>query len=269
MPITVRERLGSGVLSKTDDGETGSAELLYDIDGTNDEQQALTALDGQAPATHKNLDRQELSVEPTDDQYRWVGTARYALDPADNATTFSFDTGGGSQHITNSRSTISKTAASGTAPDFKGAIGVTADSVEGLDITTPVFNFELRKFKDSVTTAYLANVYDLTGKVNNAQVVLTVNGATITFEAGELLFLGASGGKTIGKGQWEINYRFAAQPNRTSIAVGDITVPAKKGWEYLWVRYKDAEHGASKSIVKVPLAAYVEQVYESGDFSLL
>ncbi len=50
MAITVRERLGSGQLSKTDDGETGSAELLYDIDGTNDEQQALTALDGQAPA---------------------------------------------------------------------------------------------------------------------------------------------------------------------------------------------------------------------------
>jgi len=270
MPVTVKEKLGSGQLSKDDSGEAGSAELTYDIEGTADEDTALTSLKSAAPATHKGMNRQECGVEPTDDKHRWTGTARYALDPADSATRFSFDTGGGSQHVTNGLATVSKTPAPGkTAPDFKGAIGVTPDNVEGVDITTPVFNFELTKYLDSVTTAYLGDVYALTGKVNNAQVVLTVNGATLTFAAGELLFLGASGGKTVGKGQWEVTYRFAASPNRTNIAVGDITVPAKKGWEYLWVRYEDAEDAAAKALVKRPLAAYVEQVYETGDFSKL
>ena len=42
--------------------------------------------------------------------------------------------GGGTQHITQSIATIQKYAPPGkTAPDFKGAIGVTHDSVEGVD----------------------------------------------------------------------------------------------------------------------------------------
>ena len=43
----------------------------------------------------------------------------------------------------------------------------------------------------------------------------------------------------------------------------------KKGWEYMWVRYADAEDAAAKAIVKKPVAVYVEKVYEEGDFSTL
>ena len=60
-----------------------------------------------------------------------------------------------------------------------------------------------------------------------------------------------------------------ASPNRTNIVIGEITVASKKGWEYLWVRYADAEDAAAKAIVKVPVAAYVEKVYEEGDFAAL
>ena len=60
-----------------------------------------------------------------------------------------------------------------------------------------------------------------------------------------------------------------ASPNRTGITVGDITGIAKKGWEYLWVRYEDAEDSTAKTLVKRPVAAYVEKVYESGDFAAL
>ena len=84
--------------------------------------------------------------------------------------------------------------------------------------------------------------------------------------AGECLFLGASGSKR-GEEDWEITFRFAASPNRTGITVGDITGIAKKGWEYLWVRYADAEDAAAKALVKKPVAVYVEKVYEDGDFS--
>jgi len=44
-------------------------------------------------------------------------------------------------------------------------------------------------------------------------------------------------------------------------------VASKKGWEYLWVRYADAEDATPKAIVKVPVAVYIEKVYEEGDFS--
>ena len=56
-------------------------------------------------------------------------------------------------------------------------------------------------------------------------------------------------------------------PNKTGLTVGDITDIDKKGWEYMWVRYADAEDATAKAIVKKPVAVYVEKVYEEGDFS--
>ncbi|MFN4261629.1 MAG: hypothetical protein ACK4RK_20290 [Gemmataceae bacterium] len=72
---------------------------------------------------------------------------------------------------------------------------------------------------------------------------------------------------TLGTEDWEIIFRFAASPNATDLTVGDIQGIEKKGWEYLWVRYADAED--ENTLVKQPIAAYVERVYDYGDFSLL
>jgi len=105
-----------------------------------------------------------------------------------------------------------------------------------------------------------AAYFALTGKVNNA--------SWKGFAAGEVLFLGVSGSKR-GEDDWEITFRFAASPNRTNIQIGNITVASKKGWEYLWVRYADVEDGGSNTLVKQPVAVYVEKVYEEGDFSAL
>lgn len=148
------------------------------------------------------------------------------------------------------------------APDFGGAIGVTHDSVEGVDIAIPVFNFSVPYYPSDaiVTNAYKGLLFSLTGKVNNA--------AFMGLAAGECLFLGASGSKR-SEDDWEITFRFAGSPNVTGLMVGDIGPIAKKGWEYLWVRYEDDEDSASKTLVKRPVAAYVERVYEEGDFSLL
>jgi len=126
----------------------------------------------------------------------------------------------------------------------------------------PVYHFSETHYKadEDVTAEYKATLFALTGKVNSA--------AFKGFEAGEVLFLGASGSKR-GEEDWEITYRFAASPNATNIQVGDITVTSKKGWEYLWVRYADAEDAGANALVKRPVAAYVEKVYEEGDFSAL
>jgi hypothetical protein len=151
-------------------------------------------------------------------------------------------------------------AADGTAPDFGGAIVVTHDNVEGVDITVPVYNFSETHYLSAatVTTAYRDTLFQLTGKVNN--------GSFRGLAAGQCLFRGASGSRrgTDSEDDWEITYKFAGSPNRTGITVGTISGIAKKGWEYMWVRYADAED--ANTLVKQPVAVYVEEVYEDGDF---
>ena len=122
-----------------------------------------------------------------------------------------------------------------------------------------------------MTPEYKGTLFQLTGKVNNA--------AFRGLAAGECLFLGASGtlhgtestsgGGTSEDGDWEITYRFAASPNKTGITIGSITGIAKKGWEYLWVRYADVEDTTAMVIVKKPVSVYVEKVYDDGDFAAL
>ena len=143
-------------------------------------------------------------------------------------------------------------------PDFHGAIGVSTDSVEGTDITVPVFNFTETHYIPIalVTGAYKTTLFYLTGRVNHAPFK--------GFARGEVLFLGASGSQR-GTEDWEIAFKFAASPNATDLTVGDITGIEKKGWEYLWVRYADAED--EETLIKQPVAAYVERT-ESADCSL-
>ncbi len=148
------------------------------------------------------------------------------------------------------------------APNFHGAIGVNDDQVAGTDITVPVYNFTETHFVDDflVTSTYKSNLFLLTGRVNNA--------VFKDFAKGELLFLGASGSKR-GKEDWEITFRFAASPNIQDLTLGTILGIAKEGWQYLWVRFSDDEDSTSHTLIKRPVAAYVEQVYPYGDFGLL
>ena len=276
MPTTLTEKLDS---RKWTTGENAACEMLYVLTGTSSDQTALALVENSTAQTYNDLVRQSVNLEPewvdtaTGDG-RWVATVRYGVKkpPEIGETTFSFDTSGGTQHTTQSLSTVHSYAPAGkTAPDFKGAVGVTHDNVEGVDITVPVFNFSVRRriAIASWSASYVGALYTLTGKVSSGSFTVTIHGTTYQFAAGEVLFLGASGDESSASEWVEVNYRFAASPNRTGITVGDITGISKKGWEYLWVRYADAEDAAAKMIVKKPIAAYVEKVYEDGCFALL
>ena len=272
MPTSFTERYESRKITTDQAGAAESAEFVYVLRGVADENSARILAGSSTPSTYGDLVRKSISLEPVHVDTAnlgaciWEVTVQYGVkdepetgDPA----VFSFDTGGGTQHITQSLGTIGSYAASGTAPDFKGAVGVTHDNVEGVDITVPVYSFsETHYLPDSqVTPAYKGTLFYLTGKVNNA----SFRGLA----AGECLFLGASGSQRGAGEDWEITFKFAGSPNRTGITVGPITGIAKKGWEYLWVRYADAEDAASNTLVKQPVAAYVEKVYEDGNFGSL
>ncbi|GAB6184611.1 hypothetical protein [Thermopirellula anaerolimosa] len=259
MPIAVFEKWES---RQTTEGESPSVDLIYIVRGTDNDLSAKSALAAASPVLYDGLVRQSLHIERVAADI-WEGSVRYGkLQPPETGdSSYQFDTGGGTQHITQSLQTVGRYAPSGkTAPDFQGAIGVTHDNVEGVDIAVPVFNFSETHYIASplVTSAYKATLFSLTGKVNGG----TFRG----FAPGEVLFLGASGSQR-GQEDWEITFRFAASPNVTGLVIGNIAGISKKGWEYLWVRYADDEDAAAKALVKRPIAAYVEQVYPYGDFS--
>lgn len=263
MPITVEQKWQGSRLSGSN--FDGSIDSEYYIRGTNDEFVARTNLDSATAATVGSLIKKDVNIDKRLGEEEWLGSVRWGMlerkDTGDSQ--FSFDTSGGSQRITQALSTIQKVAAAGTAPDFKGAIGVTENSVEGVDITVPVYNFEETHYIDAatVTAAYKNTLFTLTGQVNS----LAFKG----FSAGEVLFLGASGSARR-HDQWEITFKFSASPNVTGLTVGpDISGVNKEGWDYLWVRYQDEEDGAANKLVRVPEAAYVERVYNRGDLNLL
>ena len=252
-------------------GDKPTVTMQYILDGTADDLTAKSLLLSSTPTSYDGLVRDECTLEPifvdtVTGVGKWDCRVRYVkpeyTPPEVGESSFAFDTGGGTQHTTQSITTVSRYAASGTAPDFGGAIGVTHDNVEGVDITVPIYNFSETHYLDDsfVTSAYRGTLFNLTGKVNN--------GPFKGLAAGECLFLGASGAKR-GEEDWEITYRFAASPNRTNISVGSITGIAKWGWEYMWVRYADEEDTGSNTLVKKPAAVYIEKVYDLANFAAL
>ncbi|MCY2977260.1 MAG: hypothetical protein NTU79_01165 [Planctomycetota bacterium] len=255
MPITIDETYRS---REGTEGDQPSAELRFVIQGTDDDSIVRSLLLAYSPRDYLGLRRTGVTFEPLGGEI-WEGTAQYSKQEAQ----FTFDTGGGTQHISQSRGTVGIYAAPGEiAPNFGGAIGVNDDQVGGTDITVPVYNFTETHYIDDllVTEAYKLKLFNLTGKVND--------GLFKGFAKGELLFLGASGSKR-GKDDWEITFRFAASPNVAGLSLGAINGIAKEGWHYLWVRFTDDEDQGSHTLIKKPISAYVEQVYPYGDFSLL
>ena len=264
MAVTVLEKFES---RQSTTGENAQIDLEYVVSGTDDDVEAKAGLLAGSPAIYDGLIRQNVQIDPVGPQL-WDGKVHYGLTdhqpiPQTGESTFSFETSGGTQRITQSLGTVGKYAPSGgTAPDFQGAVGVTHDNVEGVDITVPVYQFAETHYlpASAVTNEYKGTLFRLTGKVNS--------GGFRGLNAGECLFLGASGSQR-GTEDWEITFRFAGSPNVTNLHIGDITVASKKGWEYLWVRYEDAEDTDAQTIVKRPTAAYVEKVYEEADFGAL
>jgi hypothetical protein len=238
-------------------GKQAVRELIYHIFDTDDEDEAANLVRSVAPGIYKGLSIDSINADP-EGGGKWKGYARYANSATGNE--YTFETGGGTQKITQSLGTTIYAGPYGEAPDFSGAIGVNGDSVEGVDVTVPAFEFtETHYFDDAIVTdSYKTTLFQLTGKINNA-----------TFKnraAGEVLFLGASGSKR-GDEKWGITYRFACSPNAASLSVGGISGIAKRGWDYLWIRYDDFPDMFAFALVKRPVAAYVERVYQEGNFA--
>ena len=172
---------------------------------------------------------------------------------------FAFDLTAQTEHVTQSKQTRqSIKRGGGVPPNTKRAIGVTADGeVQGCDRFKPYLEWSTSKTFEFVTLGYIYKLSELVGTTNNVPFYGS--------ETGTQMFLGATGNtKDINK--CVITFKFARQKHSDNITiVEDLVVPFKRGWDYLWVAYKNVEDG--NKLTQQPDAAYVEQIYDEGDFS--
>src|SRR5690554_2877828 len=123
MTIAIQEKIDS---RRVTTGENASAELTYTVTGSADDVAVREHLELNTPAEHDGLSRHTIDIEPVvvdsgANTGRWTATVRYARRQpiqigGDGEWTFS--TGGGTQHITQSLGTVNKFPPG--APDMKG-----------------------------------------------------------------------------------------------------------------------------------------------------
>jgi hypothetical protein len=271
MPLVMAERVRSRRSQLAVDSANGSIVRNYFVMGGSDDLAVRALCDSVIEPTYGGMYYHNYAIDPVGPAF-WDVTVNYfsTLPKSSTAPVFSFDTTGGTAHVNVSKATVRSYGLNDDeAPDYFGAIGVNGDSVEGCDVVVPQFSFSVTAYvpRALVTSAYRRVLFGLTGRTNDKP----WNG----FEEGEVLFLGAQG-SVRGYELWEIQFKFAASPNRLAdspagfLYVGRSTLNVeKRGWEYLWVRYADVVDGAAKAIVRRPASAYVERVYDAGDFDLL
>jgi len=250
---------------KCTDGDEPSAELRFNIAGTEDDGEARTLLLGAAPPTWtvggKTLVQKQRSLDPAGGGH-WKGSVTYGR----RESSYQFEIGGGSAHITEALDQTSY-GYEAAAPEMNHRINVTRDrngvTVNGLDIDAPTYAWSETHYlpAGAVNAAYKAALFAVAAAPVNQY-------AWRGFQAGEVKFKGASGQQR-GEEDWAITFKFEASPNATGLSVGNITGISKKGWEYLWVLYEEVEDGAAKVLVPSPLGVYVAKVYAESDFSLL
>ncbi|MEI8018002.1 MAG: hypothetical protein WCH39_07355 [Schlesneria sp.] len=232
--------------------------------GTDDFDSAIAAAKSFIPPRLGPLYLQNIKLSPITPT-NWDGSAIYAAPKPTDQPTYSIEIGVGSAHFTQSLQTVGAYAAPGVPatkiPNFKGAIGVTKDGVEGCDVNVPSLTWTEHQLLPSsqITKAYILTIFNLSARMNSSQWRI--------FAPGEALFMGATLQQSQDRDGWTGDFRWIGSPNAENIPVGNITVTAKLGHDYLWARYQDAV--SNGNAVKIPKFVFVERVYTFGDMSTL
>jgi len=253
--------------------KSASVEFNYIIRGSSNDVLVKNFLIAKSPTEYDGMSIESVSIKPMSVQTGgvdswWEGTVKYtwaAKEKNDDEgwplPTYSFDTSGGTFHISTSLMTIGSIPAPGTGnpPNFEGAIGVSKDKVQGVDIVLPKLGFsETHKFPvDTITGPFIKGLARATGRTNSDNFR--------TFKPGELLFLGATGQKS--DTDVSVTYKFEASENMVDYKLGNVTIPRKDGHHYLWTHYTDQTDDSTGTTQNKLRAAYVEQIYDTCNFS--
>lgn len=255
MTIRFRERPRSG--SSTAEPPTVTKE--YFLGGIDDQYiaqaYATSATDTSIATPQGMLWRQDVQVNHEGHKL-WYVTVPYGKEKKSTGSfKFSFDTTGGTIHISSSKQSIARYPA--TAANHKQLIGVHKDQVTGADIVSPALkmNYSFKHPAGMMTEAKARYLASVTGMTNSVM--------WHGFQPGEVLLLGATGSDGTDS-EAEVNYSVAAAANESGLTIGDIAGIMKKGHELIWISYKDAEDSGKPSTQ--PLGVYIERVYGEVDF---
>lgn len=231
----------------------------FTIAGTNNDAEVKAYAMGATPnvvaALEGILYRQDVRINPVGYNV-WKVEIPYGSRKTElGSYRISFDTSGGTVHLTHSRQTVNSYGTS--PPNHQQAIGVNGDQVEGVDVVIPALTVNIH-FKHPAGFISLPQIKTLaayTGAVNSA--------SFLTFDAGEVLFLGARGAEG-SEVETEVEYNFAMSQNINGLTIGSLTID-KEGHDYLWFRWQDAV--SNNKTAKQPQFAYVERVYARADLA--
>lgn len=116
------------------------------------------------------------------------------------------------------------------APDFRNAIGATADGVEGVDLVIPADNYAVtQKYQlSALSSTYLDTLRRLTGRTNDEPFTLSWQDQAIVFFPEECLYLGRTFKQT-STSEAEITHKFSGQESRLggTVTVAAFTQPAE------------------------------------------
>jgi hypothetical protein len=191
-----------------------------------------------------------------------------------SADEINFDTKGGRERIYYALNSIARYGVNGApAPLFNGGINVSKSGVGGVDIAAPGQRFSIKRrwMRNAITEDYLRTLFEMSGTVNDSKYQLTAANLAMRFDRRELLFLGASLTHKADNSVVYIQYDFEASYTVYDLEIGDsgITVPVKRGMDYLWVSFDSQEDPATNTLVDSPVGAYIEQVYREKNFANL
>ena len=126
------------------------------------------------------------------------GTVEYEYKNLDEFT-FSFDTTGGTQHITQSYQTRGYASPGCIPPNHCGAIGVNDREIAGCDVILPTLSFTMTRTRTGVLDLpFIKFIASMTGQINSEPF--------LSFQPGGVLFEVASGSQRIANMDSPLNY---------------------------------------------------------------
>ena len=235
----------------------GKLSVPFVVSGAHSENTCMNIALASSAVYRSGLWRQNVTASH-DGNGVWKGKIHYGMiQRAVGKWNLSFDTSGGTLHVTHNKAMRAKY---GTAARDTRAIGLNDGQLDGCDIIIPALKltWTFRHEAGVISLGRIKTLASFTGYVNN--------NAWMSFEPNEMLFLGATGSEG-NDTETSVAYSFAASANVTGLTIGSISGIAKKGHDYLDVKWIDGEDTGVD--IKTASAVYTHRVYDEANFSTL
>ena len=242
--------------------------LHYWLDGIHDDAAARAYVTAATPLLFDGYYRQNINMDPKGNGFWEIDVPYGAIDQCTDIGTvsISYETSGGSAHMTLAKQHIASygPTESDTPPDHGGALNVTEQGVQGVDVVTAEFSWtETWTLPIAYASFPVAMINKAcTGKINAytfrgfGPKQVRLDGVTMT-------------ASTKDPTQATGVYKFVQSDDSTDAVPLFRSGIVKAGWDFLWAEYAKQEDDAAKALVQKAIAVHIDRVYDLADFSIL